>query len=55
MNSVVSIPCPHCGAEVGYKCFTESGRTMRNQYHVERTSKIIRIEAAKKGSVGNGR
>ena len=48
MHPVVAIPCPRCRAAIGYKCFTESGRTMRYGYHVERTSKVIMAEAAKR-------
>jgi hypothetical protein len=45
MHPVALIACPRCGAEKGYACFTRTGRTMRNSYHVERTSKHILIEA----------
>lgn len=32
----LSIVCPRCGAGVGYKCFTASGRSLMHGYHVAR-------------------
>lgn len=42
----VSVKCPKCGADVGYKCFTSTDRSLNYGYHVARR-KLAKSEQVK--------
>lgn len=47
MHPTVTVACPKCGAEAGYKCFSKFGASLNYRYHVQREKAYGQVQLMK--------